>query len=62
MVARLTPDQKVACSNHVGVMNFFSLFFAKNVNNVKLCFNIILVAYEANYFGCYMDCSNLIIM
>ena len=23
MVARLTPDQKVACSNHVGVTNFF---------------------------------------
>ena len=21
-VARLTPDQKVACSNHVGVMSF----------------------------------------
>ena len=23
MVARLTPDQKVACSNHVGVISFF---------------------------------------
>ena len=22
-VARLTPDQKVACSNHVGVITFF---------------------------------------
>ena len=27
MVARLTPDQKVACSNHVGVTKFFSLSF-----------------------------------
>ena len=25
MVARLTPDQKAACSNHVGVSTFFSL-------------------------------------
>ena len=25
-VARLTPDQKVACSNHVG-LSFFFLFF-----------------------------------
>ena len=24
-VARLTPDQKVACSNHVGVIDFFYL-------------------------------------
>ena len=24
-VARLTPDQKVACSNHVGVINIFFL-------------------------------------
>ena len=24
-VARLTPDQKVACSNHVGVRRFFVL-------------------------------------
>ena len=26
MVARLTPDQKAACSNHVGVNNFFKKF------------------------------------
>ena len=26
MVARLTPDQKGACSNHVGVTNFFFFF------------------------------------
>ena len=25
MVARLTPDQKVACSNHVGITKLFSL-------------------------------------
>ena len=24
MVARLTPDQKVACSSHVGVKKYFS--------------------------------------
>ena len=26
MVARLTPDQKAACSNHVGVTSFSSFF------------------------------------
>ena len=26
MVARLTPDQKAACSSHVGVTHFFFLF------------------------------------
>ena len=28
MVARLTPDQKVACSNHVGVTNIFFFFLS----------------------------------
>ena len=32
MVARLTPDQKVACSNHVRVNNYFTfLFFFSNL-------------------------------
>ena len=26
-VARLTPDQKVACSNHVGLKKFYNVFF-----------------------------------
>ena len=35
MVARLTPDQKVTCSNHIGVSTFFSsgvshFYIAKN--------------------------------
>ena len=29
MVARLTPDQKAACSNHVGVIKFLSLSYLK---------------------------------
>ena len=29
-VARLTPDQKVACSNHVGVTGFFRLYQKEN--------------------------------
>ena len=29
MVARLTPDQKVACSIHVGFNSHFILFFIK---------------------------------
>ena len=33
-VARLTPDQKVACSNHVGV-NYFSPKKIKNCINLK---------------------------
>ena len=31
-VARLTPDQKVACSNHVGVKYF------KYLNNLKMVY------------------------
>ena len=31
MVARLTPDQKAACSNHVGVSNIF-LFLVFSLN------------------------------
>ena len=27
MVARLTPDQKAACSSHVGVSFFFAIFY-----------------------------------
>ena len=34
MVARLTPDQKVACSNHVGVTAFFYTEFCKNVQEL----------------------------
>ena len=40
-VARLTPDQKVACSNHVGVRKFlydkytFIFFYIYNKNNIK---------------------------
>ena len=34
MVARLTPDQKVACSNHVGVTNiFFPLYYFSPITN-----------------------------
>ena len=33
-VARLTPDQKAACSNHVGVKNKFFYIF---VLNAKYC-------------------------
>ena len=28
MVARLTPDQKAACSNHVGVTIFLAVFLS----------------------------------
>ena len=35
MVARLTPDQKVVCSNHVGV-TFFILSFAKMCKSYSL--------------------------
>ena len=35
-VARLTPDQKVACSNHVGVKTFFCVSFA--LQNIRLFF------------------------
>ena len=33
-VARLTPDQKVACSNHVGVNEFFNNFITFISTNV----------------------------
>ena len=36
MVARLTPDQKAACSNHVGV----SLFFPGSKIDKCICFLI----------------------
>ena len=32
MVARLTPDQKVACSNHVGLMFLFFPFFTEFIS------------------------------
>ena len=33
MVARLTPDQKAACSNHVGVkLHFWNLYFDINIH------------------------------
>ena len=31
-VARLTPDQKVACSNHVGLMFLFFPFFTEFIS------------------------------
>ena len=43
MVARLTPDQKAACSNHVGVilLSYFAVILTticieKNENTVKM--------------------------
>ena len=33
MVARLTPDQKVACSNHVRVVSTFHML-NQNINNI----------------------------
>ena len=35
-VARLTPDQKAACSNHVGVRNIFEIphYLIKNIKPV----------------------------
>ena len=37
MVARLTPDQKVACSSHVGVIVFnLSRVFSCTAINIKL--------------------------
>ena len=35
MVARLTPDQKAACSNHVGVSLYFVLTSISIEKNVK---------------------------
>ena len=35
-VARLTPDQKVACSNHVGLISFLFLFFSLSANLKKI--------------------------
>ncbi len=34
-VARLTPDQKAACSNHVGVIKFFVFILPEREN---ICF------------------------
>ena len=34
MVARLTPDQKAACSNHVGVKNVFAYTCQRTENNL----------------------------
>ena len=50
-VARLTPDQKVACSNHVGVIRFFKfrIKIVRGINIIKDRFgfreleNIVLV-------------------
>ena len=39
MVARLTPDQKAACSNHVGV----SLFFFPG-SQINICLLLICIA------------------
>ena len=33
-VARLTPDQKAACSNHVGVKNVFAYTCQRTENNL----------------------------
>ena len=33
-VARLTPDQKAACSNHVGVNTFYLIFSTTNSDSV----------------------------
>ena len=37
-VARLTPDQKVACSNHVGVRFIFLLYFSSLIFLLHSCF------------------------
>ena len=36
MVARLTPDQKAACSNHIGVDNIFIIRYMVNIWILKL--------------------------
>ena len=47
-VARLTPDQKVACSNHVGVNEFLSQFYQcwNGVPNVRQCTSHYLVTWN----------------
>ena len=36
-VARLTPDQKVACSNHVGVRTLLKADGCHYINKLELC-------------------------
>ena len=38
MVARLTPDQKAACSNHVGVINVFCFLIPQPSQSPKRIF------------------------
>ena len=35
MVARLTPDQKAACSNHFGVNSIFPCYFGNHLHRRK---------------------------
>ena len=46
-VARLTPDQKVACSNHVGVMHIFTDFLYKLLS--KITYNLIEIDNDLKY-------------
>ena len=45
-VARLTPDQKVACSNHVGVRYFFRSNVSIRNGMFILNFNTQIVQYD----------------
>ena len=49
-VARLTPDQKVACSNPVGVTNFLNLFFMYFYLFVKCGFLLLLLSCFSSFF------------
>ena len=49
MVARLTPDQKVACSSHVGGIVFnLSRVFSCTAINIKLLRKLMWVDSEKN--------------
>ena len=42
MVARLTPDQKIACSNHVGIIIFFTQINLMQINEYLYLFGPIV--------------------
>ena len=48
-VARLTPDQKVACSNHVGVMPFGKVFVRCNIESLKFEDKVVFSQKEQMY-------------
>ena len=56
-VARLTPDQKVACSNHVGVKTYFAPIFASmtlvglNLSHSNVSPDFLIISYDMYFYA-----------